>query len=340
MRVFASDQHRLHHAPELHLGRLELSTECPQRAEQIREALEQYGHQFAAPDALDHDLLGRVHAADYLEFLATAWTRWCDAVSADAPAMGIFWPAGQRDALRPDNIVGQLGYYSLGADCSIVAGTWLAASASAALAQSAADFVVAEQKPAYALCRPPGHHASASQFGGYCYLNNSALAAQRLRDSGYARVAIIDLDYHHGNGTQSIFFARDDVLCVSIHADPRDEFPWFWGHASERGDGAGHGYNLNLPLPTGAGAEQVQAALGSAIGALQRAGCEALVIALGVDTYVDDPLGTFTLTTDDYRHLATPLAALALPTVIVQEGGYAVGPIGDNVAAFLSPFDA
>lgn len=338
MHVFASHQHRSHHAYELQRGKLALSTESPDRAERIRDALKNAGHALSKPDELDHDLLQRVHDAKYLEFLSSAWRRWAAEVDADAPAMAISWPERGRNVIRPENIVGQLGYHSFGADCSIVDGTWEAAMAAASLAHSATNAVITGAHVAYALCRPPGHHATKDQFGGYCYLNNSAIAAQRLRDAGNKRVAVLDVDYHHGNGTQAIFYDRADVLTISIHADPTHEFPWFTGHAAESGSGDGVGHNLNYPLSKGSSFDAFRTALILAVEHIVATDVEALVIALGVDAYVDDPLGTFTITTEDFAKMGAIISECHLPTVIVQEGGYATDALGTNVAAFLSAF--
>lgn len=203
---------------------------------------------------------------------------------------------------------GALGYYTFDASTPIVAGTWEAALAAARCAMTAAALVAEGDSAAYALCRPPGHHAGRGFFGGYCYLNNAALAAQHLRDHGCPRVAILDVDYHHGNGTQEIFWERDDVLFVSLHATPESEFPYFLGYADERGVGRGEGHTLNLPLP------------------------------LGVDTFEADPISGFKLTGLDYAQLGDCLAAARLPTVLVQEGGYAIAEIGANVTRVLGAF--
>lgn len=338
MRVIASDVHRQHHALELSGGKLALSAESPRRAEIIARALRSAGHDFEAPDQLDDALLTRIHTPQYIGFLATAWERWRARGHADRPAMAFTWPGRGVNPVRPDDLVGQLGYHSFAADCSIVEGTWPAAVEAAAIAQTAADRVIAGASAAYALCRPPGHHATTDQFGGYCYLNNSAVAAQRFRGTGSARVAVLDIDYHHGNGTQAVFYQRADVLTVSIHADPVEEFPWFSGHAAECGAGDGEGFNLNLPLARGSDLRQWNAALDTALERVIAFEAGALVVALGVDTFSGDPLGTFSIATSDYPDIARRIVALGLPTVITQEGGYAVEEIGDNVAAFLKPF--
>ena len=339
MQVIAANTHRDHHSLELDNGQLIPSWEGPDRADIIESALRAAGHDFAQEDELDLKLVKRVHDAEYVDFLLSAWQRWAELDDAGPAAMGIAWPARGMNPRRPSDIVGQLGYYSFAADCSIVGGTWAAAAGAGASAQTAVDQLTEEGLSAiYALCRPPGHHASADQFGGYCYLNNAAIAAQRLLDRGSERVAILDVDYHHGNGTQSIFYDRADVLFASIHADPLVEFPWFAGHAEENGTGAGVGRTLNLPLPHGTNFTMWAAALDVALERIDDAGVDSLVVSLGVDTFHADPISQFKLDTTDYTTMASSIAGLGLPTVIVQEGGYAVEAIGTNVVAFLEGF--
>ena len=336
MQVVASDIHRRHDNVELNGGRLVSSSEGPIRADIIAEAVRAAGHEVTSPATLDQSLLTRVHTDEYVEFLSTAYERWHQRPNAAAAAMPFAWPTRGIDPPRPADLVGQLGYHSFAADCSIVAGTWPAVHEAAAIAATAAGHVAGGSRAAYGLCRPPGHHATADQFGGYCYLNNAAIAAQHLCDRGHDRVAILDVDYHHGNGTQSIFFDRSDVFTVSIHADPVFEFPWFAGHADERGVADGDGWNLNLPLVAGTTFDIWSVALEIALQRITDASVTALVVSLGVDTYVHDPLGTFELTTPDYTSMAGRIGQLELPTVVVQEGGYAVADIGRNVVAFLA----
>ncbi len=339
MLVFASHNHRLHDALELSRGQLQPSIESPRRADIISQALATAGHQLSAPGKLDLALVRRIHTPEYIEFLASAWTRWQDKYGDNSPAMAFAWPSRNVSPKSPKDLVGQLGYHSFAADCSIVDGTWQAAAEAAAIAQSAAEQVIQSGTASYALCRPPGHHATSDQFGGYCFLNNSAIAAQRLLDSGVERVAILDIDYHHGNGTQDIFYQRSDVFTISIHADPVLEFPWFTGHACELGQAQGRDWNLNIPLQPGANYPAWLAAIEVALERITTSEAQALVIAFGTDTFTDDPLGTFTIGTNDYTKIAQRIEALKLPTVIVQEGGYAVEAIGDNVVAFLQAFD-
>ena len=342
MLIVSSDNHLAHHSLELDATELIPSWESPQRASIVHDALASGGHEFIAPDPLDRALVARLHDSDYVAFLETAWSRWVDEGNVAPAAMGFCWPARRSSGGRPDDLVGQLGHYSFAADCSIVAGTWDAVASSAAIAQTAASKVAemaGRQPVTFALCRPPGHHASIDQFGGYCYLNNAAIAAQVLRDAGHERVAVLDVDYHHGNGTQDIFYRRADVMFASIHADPKQEFPFFMGHASETGEADGRGANLNLPLPHGTVFAEWTVALDHALRWIVEGGCSALVVSVGVDTYVDDPISQFRLATTDFPTIGAAIADVGLPTVLVMEGGYATDALGYNVRGVIDGFE-
>lgn len=253
--------------------------------------------------------------------------------------MGYTWPVRQRRALRLDRIDAQLGRFSYDAGTPITAQTWSAAYWSAQTALTALQpLLEGNAHTAFALCRPPGHHAGADYLGGYCYLNNAAIAARAARDSGLARVAVLDIDYHHGNGTQDIFQEDGSVFFASIHGDPVTEYPFYWGHADERGEGDGLGTTLNLPLPRGTTAQPYLEALDQALAAIADPGL--LVLSFGADTWEQDPISHFKLKTEDYPVLAQRIAALGLPVLIVMEGGYAVGALADNVAGFLAGFEA
>ena len=221
--------------------------------------------------------------------------------------------------------------------CPISAETFESVCWSAWSAVDAADAVLAGDKVSYALCRPPGHHAFADVAGGFCFVNNSAVAAQRILGSA-ARVAILDVDLHHGNGTQDIFYARPDVLTVSVHADPVRFYPFFWGHADERGEGPGLGYNLNLPLPRKSGDDEFMATLDAAFKRIHAYAPDALVVALGLDAFEGDPFGGLSVTTPGFARMAEAIAKLGLPTVIVQEGGYLCDALSDNLTSFLIGF--
>jgi acetoin utilization deacetylase AcuC-like enzyme len=242
-----------------------------------------------------------------------------------------------RNGSYPASAVGQAGYHMADTACPISAETFNSACWSAWSAVAAAEDVLAGAPAAYALCRPPGHHAFADVAGGFCFLNNSAIAAQHLLGTT-RRVAILDVDLHHGNGTQGIFYARSDVLTVSLHADPVRFYPFFWGHADERGTEAGLGYNLNLPLARKSGDLAFLEALGAARSRIEAFTPEALVVALGLDAFEGDPFGGLSVTTDGFSRIGAACAGFGLPTVIVQEGGYLCDELSANLTAFLTGF--
>lgn len=242
-------------------------------------------------------------------------------------------------AKEPRDIDGRLGQYAFSAETSITADTWDAARLAVDVALTARDRIAAGARSAFALCRPPGHHAAADLFGGYCFFNNAAVAAQAFLDDGAARVAVLDVDFHHGNGTQSIFEEREDVLVVSLHGDPQYAFPHFLGYADETGHGSGEGFTFNLPLPEGTAYDVWGQALEHACDRILAHGPDALVISLGVDTFKDDPISFFRLESEDYLRLGDRLRRLGLPSLFVMEGGYAVEAIGINTANVLTGFE-
>ncbi|MBL0093278.1 MAG: histone deacetylase family protein [Piscinibacter sp.] len=351
MLVVHNPEHARHAGRhEMFRGRLVDCHEVPQRLDHVLAELRRRGigpqltplDMHAGEDAAFEALLRRVHAPRYLDFLARAWADWValDPANAELDALPSVWPVrGFRSDVEPANFAARLGLYSFDAGTPLTAGTWIAARSGAHGAVLAARAVASGSVPsAFALSRPPGHHAGADFFGGYCFLNNAALAAQALRDSGLDRIAVLDVDYHHGNGTQSLFYARADVLTVSIHGDPRTEYPFYLGHADERGAGAGEGCNLNLPLPRGTGFARWHEALMQGVDAVRSFGAQALVVALGVDTFEGDPISGFQLRSADYLQVGASLATLGLPTVFTFEGGYAVAEVGVNVANVLEGF--
>ena len=329
-------------------GRLVPCHEVPDRLDHVLTELTRrsLGPMSSPPEPADLDnVLARIHTPRYLDFIAHAWDEWValDPSNAELDALPSVWPgrAFRHDVL-PHNFAARMGLFSFDAGTPLTAGAWVAARGGAACAVTAARHVAAasvtEPTSAFVLTRPPGHHAGPDFFGGYCFLNNAALAAQTLLDSGTQRVAVLDVDYHHGNGTQSIFYERADVFTASIHGDPLTEYPFFLGHADERGAGEGTGFNLNLPLPRGTGFADWRAALQQAVATIQGFGAQALVVALGVDTFEGDPISGFGLKSADYLEVGRDIAALGLPTVIVFEGGYAVAEVGVNVVNVLEGF--
>jgi acetoin utilization deacetylase AcuC-like enzyme len=331
MRIFWDERQRLHApAQELHNGGFMPYAEHCGRIDSMLAALGACG------GTADHGeaALLRVHPRPYLDFLKSAFDDW-KAAGRPGDASGYVWPVVGRRPLELDRIDARLGRFSMDASTPIAEGTWESAYWSAQTALSALEPVLAGERSAFALCRPPGHHAGADYMGGYCYLNNAAIAAEAARAAGRGRVAILDIDYHHGNGTQHIFLERGEVFFASLHADPRIDFPFFWGHADERGEGEGEGATLNLPLPRGTGIRDYEAALDRALEAIAGFGAELLVCSFGADTFADDPISFFELETADYRPVARRIASLGLPTLVVMEGGYAVDALGANVASFL-----
>jgi acetoin utilization deacetylase AcuC-like enzyme len=330
------DPRQLAHAPalELHNGGWVAHIDRPERARSIADRL------FPCAPARDFGRapLARVHASDYLDFLATAHARWLDA-GRRGDAIGYTWPVVGRRALRLDRIDALLGQYSFDAGTPIASGTWTAAYWSAQTALTAlSPLLDGAERTTFALCRPPGHHAGVDYLGGYCYLNNAAIAARAATDRGAPRVAILDIDYHHGNGTQDIFLDDADVFYASIHGDPVTEYPFYWGHADERGTGPGEATTLNLPLPRGTTIAPYLQALDRALDAIARFSPALLIVSFGADTYEADPISHFKIATTDYPALAHRIAGVALPTLIVMEGGYAIDALADNVCAFLSGF--
>jgi acetoin utilization deacetylase AcuC-like enzyme len=272
----------------------------------------------------------RVHSDDYLELLQSAHRDWL-AAGREGDAFPYTFPTVGRRPLGLTRIDALLGQHSFDTASPIGAGTWQACYWSAQTALSALAAVLGGERSAFALTRPPGHHAGADYFGGYCYLNTAAIAAEAGIAAGRQRVAILDVDYHHGNGTQDIFRGRADVAFASIHADPAMDYPYFWGHADESG-----GTTLNLPLPRGTGWADYQPALVRALEWIAEFDPQLLILSYGADTYAGDPISFFELQTDDYAAMARGIATLGVPTLIVMEGGYAVDALGANVAAFLS----
>ena len=344
MITFFAPEHALH-APayEFFRGDRVACFESPARAERVLHELTVRGHAVREPDVDSTSVLAQVHTPRYLAFLASAWSEWLaiDPRHADLQPFPSVWPVRTlRSDLEPANFTARLGLYSMDNGSPLVAGTWVAAKAGADAAASAARLLSSSAaRSAFCATRPPGHHAGADFMGGYCFLNNAAVAAQSLLGGGCARVAILDVDYHHGNGTQSIFYDRADVLFTSLHGDPRTEYPFYLGHADETGAGPGEGFNLNLPLAAGTSAAAWFAALEVACSRIEGHRADALVVSLGLDTYADDPISTFALASSDFSRLGDRLARLGLPTVFILEGGYASEALGVNAGNVLDAFD-
>ncbi|MFV0474223.1 MAG: histone deacetylase family protein [Pikeienuella sp.] len=342
MKTFHSEDHRLHFPQgELHGGELVTPFERPSRVEHVLARLKERGFPAPlAPAAVDMAAVRAIHVPDYLAFLETAWDEWL-AAGFRGEMIAASIPARRMQLARPPvNIDGKLGYYALASETAITGGTWRAALASAAVAQSAQRAIAGGERAAFALCRPPGHHATADMYGGYCFLNNAAIAAGMFRADGAGRVAVLDVDFHHGNGTQDIFYRRGDVLFASLHGAPEHAFPYFLGHADERGEGEGEGATLNYPMPPDTPYPVWAEALDDAIARIRVFGAEALVVSLGLDAYKDDPISFFRLDSPDFADCGRRIAGLKLPTLFVMEGGYAVAEIGVNAVNTLEGFES
>ncbi len=343
MITIYNHHHALHHGKvEMFRGELVPCFEIPARADYVLQELERRNFgPVQAPAEFDNEAITRVHARRYVDFLAGAWDEWValDPANAQRDAFPSYWPIRTfRSDVLPASFPARMGLFSYDAGSPLTSGTWQAARAGACCALTAVQCVNAGARAAFALTRPPGHHAGADFFGGYCFLNNAAIAAQALRDAGAARVAVLDVDFHHGNGTQAIFYDRPDVFFASLHGDPHTEYPYYLGYADEQGAGAGLGANLNLPLPRGTGFTAWREALRLALARIAGFGAEALVVSLGVDTFAGDPISGFQLQSGDFLHIGADLAAAGLPTVFVFEGGYAVAEVGINTVNVLQGF--
>lgn len=341
MRIFYSETHRRHFPQgELCGGELVTPFERPSRVEYILARLAEQGlTNITAPDAPDMAAIAALCDPGYLSFLETAWDEWV-AEGFRGEIIAASFPARRMQTARPPrNIDGKVGYYALASETAITNGTWVAALSSAASAQSATRAVIDGAGSAFALCRPPGHHATTDMYGGYCFINNAALAAEQLRASGAGRVAILDIDFHHGNGTQDIFYARDDVFFASLHGAPDDAFPYFLGYKDETGAGDGQGATANYPMAPGTPYSEWSQALDDAIARIRAHGAEALVVSLGVDAYKDDPISFFKLESADFMDAGRRIAGLGLPTVFCMEGGYAIEAVGINTVNVLEGFE-
>lgn len=313
------------------------SAECPARANNVLQAIrEQDIGELILPTHFADEKITAIHAPHYVEFLKSVWTEWvASGQTASNARPDTFVGKGMRH-VDTATIFGKLGRYSFDATSPFVEGSWQAIRTSANIALTAAELVRGGEPHAFALCRPPGHHATYDYCGGYCYLNNTALAVQSFLDGGARKVAVLDVDYHHGNGTQSIFYARNDVLTISLHADPSVEYPYFLGYADEPGEDEGHGFNINYPLPFGTAWDTYHVALQDALQQIKSFSPDALVIALGLDTFAGDPTTHFGITTEDFQRMGSLISSPGMPTLVVLEGGYSVEHIGENTLRFLA----
>ena len=338
MRAFW-DPVQLDHAPHFFLqrGQVRQNHEVPARAEALLAGLSGMGLAPEMPAPASRAALLAVHDAAYLTFLEHAPAAWSAMQDAGPELVPNIHPTPEMLAQGavPGGLLGQLGWYTADTSCPIGPMTWPAATAAAACAVAAASAVVGGGV-AYALTRPPGHHAYPARAGGHCYLNNTAIAAERLLAIGAKRVGVLDIDSHHGNGTQGAFWTRADVTTVSIHGDPSGYYPWYVGHGSERGSGDGARHNHNLPLPRGTTGPEWLAAIAAGLERLE--GIDALVVALGFDASISEPLAFLCIEDDAFSRAGVMVARQRLPTVIVQEGGYNTATLGPLLARFLGAF--
>ena len=337
MRTFVARDHALHDPPfEIVGGAKQAPFENPRRADAIAAALEDDHDLEWVSDVTDADL-DAVHDRGFLAYVRSAWAEW-KAAGHGGPLVPDTFAHGRLVAMEtsaPRDIEAKAGYYCFDAGTTLVEGTYAAARSAAGAAAAAARAVAAGVDAAFALARPPGHHAGRDFYGGYCFFNNAAVAASILARASGSRVAVLDIDYHHGNGTQHIFWDDASVLTVSLHADPEFEYPYYTGRAEETGGPGAPSGNLNLPLAAGTTGEAFLAALGRALVAIEEAGARSLVVAFGADTAGSDPLGTFALEMSDFDAIGAAVGALSLPTAVIMEGGYDIDATAESVRRFL-----
>jgi len=337
VKVIYSDRQSRHNPQSFFASGTSLpNPEVPERAERLLAAALEAGLERETPDDDGIDPIAAVHSDRYLHYLQNIYTRW-SRIEGGSPEVIPGIHPDRRDGVYPASAVGHAGWHHADTAAPIGEHTWDSAYWSAQTAIHAARRVLQGDAACYALARPPGHHAAREFAAGFCYLGNAAIAAQLLR-SQFERVAVLDVDVHHGNGTQDIFYARNDVLTVSIHADPVRFYPFFWGHAEETGAGNGAGFNRNFPLKRGTADDDYLQTLASAIESIREFSAGALVVALGLDAYEGDPLKGLAITTGGFQRIGEAVAEARLPTVLVQEGGYLSDELGGNLSACMHGF--
>ena len=335
-----SEKHHLHFGRyELIDGQFVTPYERPERLDIIMQRIAEVKlGQIVEPREFGLEPVARVHKPEFIEFMRTAHASWQQR-HGDTDALPICWPSRTFRQKPPVEIDGRLSYYSFDAGTPITAGTWQAVTASVNVALTGVELIQNGEESVFSACRPPGHHAAPDIYGGYCFFNNAAIAAQALLDKGAGRVALLDVDYHHGNGSQSIFYDRADVLYVSLHGDPGQEFPYFLGYADETGTGSGEGYNCNFPMPWGTRWDDYRQCLEQGLAQIRQYSPHALVISLGVDSYEKDPISRFKLKSEHFLEMGSKIAQqVHCPSLFIMEGGYAVDEIGINVVNLLTGF--
>ena len=342
MITIYSSKHSLRNAKtELYGGELVRPFERPERMNYILDEIKnQKLGEIRTPKEIDFGIINKIHDEDYINFLNVAWNEWIKE-GFKGEAIPNIWPSRSMDSkIIPKFIEGKLGYYSLAGETSISAGSIEAAYEAVKVVINASEMLQNNNiLNIFSLCRPPGQHASQNQFGGYCFFNNAAIAAEFFKTKGAKRIFILDVDFHHGNGTQSIFYDRSDVFYASLHGDPMYAFPYFLGHKDEEGFGAGQGYNKNYPMLPGTTYDIWSEALDDSIKKISTFNPEILIISLGVDAYENDPISFFKLKSEDFIDLGKRLSKLNIPTLFVMEGGYAIKDIGVNTVNTLKGFE-
>jgi len=336
-----SHKHKLRNSQsELCGGEIVTPFEIPERAEHVLNEFKKRNiGKVINPVDFGIEPLLRVHKSEYLEFLQSCFVEWKQKGNS-ADAIAWCWPSrNMNNSEPPKDIDAKLGYYCLSADTSICEGTWEASRYSANVALTGAQLLVNGNYSAFSMCRPPGHHAPSDMFGGYCFINNAAVAVQYLIDNGSSKVAVLDVDFHHCNGTQSIFYNRNDVMVCSVHGDPRYAFPYFSGYEDETGVEKGVGFNINYPLPPNTNYSVWKESLSSALEVIKSFGPDKLVVSLGSDTFKDDPISFFKLESDDFIDYGNKISEINVPTLFVMEGGYAIDDIGLNMINVIQGFE-
>jgi acetoin utilization deacetylase AcuC-like enzyme len=324
------------HDPQfrLYLGTMARNAEQAERARLLLAGLDRLDLPVTEPGPVPRDILERVHTKELLSFLETGWSEW-KKLDGAGPEVVPNVHALNKEKTYPSHIVGKAGWHMGDTSAPLAEHSWQATLGAAAAAHDAAKAVAAGDSSAYALCRPPGHHSSADVVAGHCMINCAAVAVETLKPT-HPRIAVLDIDVHHGNGTQDIFYDRDDVLFVSVHATPETYYPFFVGYAHETGRGAGEGYTLNIPLAQSTGDDGWCDAIASALDRVAEFKPDALVVSLGLDAHENDPLKGLKVTFDGFRRAGAMIARTGLPTVLVQEGGYLSPDLTTSLVAYLA----
>jgi acetoin utilization deacetylase AcuC-like enzyme len=340
MKLIYSEDHRGHAgAKEMRYDEMIPMSECPERMDAIMGGLADAGFtDIVEPTSHGLDVVHQIHDPAFVDFLQRCYPLWEEEFGPGHFATAYTFGMRGMDQVPNRSVHSMLSCYTFDVCVPFVEGTWKAVNAAKDIALTGVDLMQAGENAVFSVCRPAGHHASQDLAGGYCYLNNAAIAAQAHLNAGANRIALLDIDYHHGNGSQRIFYERADVFFVSIHCRPEDEYPFLMGYASEIGEGPGTGYNLNLPMPRGTDFSVWSKSLSTALDRIAEYDPDVLVVSLGVDTYDGDPVGGFTLCNEDFMTTGKRIAAASIPTHFIMEGGYEMDALGKNVANVISGF--